>query len=297
MYDLDGKVLKIGEFLSGKQHGKWTQRIAKDEGHLFLQDRESEFPGPFVSKATFVDGQLHGTWTIEDRNGKDIVVWNFDHDVPSGQWTWWYSNGQKRLEANYKNGKLDGEVSEWSRDGKLAAKNTYVDGRHLASTVGWYSLLQKHYEGYYLRVVEMPEPTYDWWKGIVTTASATPTGEDLKHGTWIERYPSGAKKTEAHYDHGVAVGKFTWWYENGQNQAEVDYENGVMSGTRITWHLNGLKESQAEYRDGQLVDKWMHWDANGKLVEIRTLNKTPAAVAGSGRTTTGQTSSPGIQRH
>ena len=34
-YDVDGKVQKTGTFVNGKQHGMWTQTIAKDEGHLF----------------------------------------------------------------------------------------------------------------------------------------------------------------------------------------------------------------------------------------------------------------------
>ena len=239
------------------------------KGTSSLTDREGQFHGPFVSQATFNEGQLDGVWTIKDHNGQNIVEWNFDNGVRNGKWTWWYSNGQKRLEATYQNGKLDGEETEWGRDGKMIAKNIFVDGRHLTSTVGWYTLGQKHFEGYYLCVVKMPEATYDWWNGTVTTAATTPTGEDLQHGTWIEWYQSGNKKTEAHYDHGVAMGKFIWWYENGQKQAEVDYEAGVPSGVWITWHPNGLKESQAEYHNGQLVGQWMHWDANGKLIEVR----------------------------
>jgi antitoxin component YwqK of YwqJK toxin-antitoxin module len=277
-YDQNGKVQKTGEFLDGKQQGKWTQTLSKDDGHLFSADRDAEFLGPFTSEATFVDGQLHGTWNIKDRTGQKIVEWNFDHGVRDGKWNWCFSNGEKRLEATFKSGNLDGDVSEWSHDGKLVDKKTYIDGRHLARTVGWYTLGQKHFEGYYLRVVDMPEPAYDWWKGTVTTAATIPTGADLKHGVWTEWYRSGNKKTEAQYDHGVATGKFTWWYENGQKKAEVDYQSGVLGGTWLTWHANGLKESQAVYRDGELVDKWMHWDADGKLVELRDLSKVPAVA-------------------
>ena len=275
-YDIDGKVQRTGTFLNGKQHGSWTQSFAKDEGHLFVMDPEGEFRGPFASQATFNDGQLDGVWTIKDHNGQNIVEWTFDNGTRNGKWTWWYSNGQKRLEATYQNGKLDGEEMEWSRNGKLIAKNTYIDGRHLTATVGWYTLGQKHFEGYYLSVVKMPEATYDWWDGTVTTAATTPTGEDLQHGVWIEWYQSGNKKTEAHYDHGVATGKFVWWYENGQKQAEVDYQAGVPSGIWMTWHPNGLKESQAEYHNGQQIGQWMHWDANGKLIEVRGTNNDNA---------------------
>ena len=273
-YGPDGTVQKTGVFQNGKQQGKWTQSFAKDEGHLFTADHETEFQGPFTSEATFVEGQLDGTWTIKDRNGQNIVEWNFDHGARNGKWSWWYPNSDKRLEATYKNGNLDGEVLEWNQGGQLGSKTTYVDGKRLDKVTGWYALGQKHFEGFYLRVVHMPEPSYDWWKGSITTASAAPTGEDQKQGTWTEWYRSGNKKAEAQYDHNVAVGKFVWWYENGQKQAEVEYQAGVYSGTFITWHPNGLKESQAEYRNGELVDKWMHWDADGKLVEMRDPSKS-----------------------
>jgi len=291
-YALDGSVQKTGVFQDGKLQGKWTQSFAKDDGHLFSADHESEFVGPFTSEATFVDGQLDGTWTIKDRNGQQIVEWNFQQGVRDGKWSWSYPKGEKRLEATFKGGKLDGEVLEWDQDGQSTNKTNYVDGRQLVKTVEWYTLGQKHFEGCYLRVPKMSEPTYDWWKGTITTVAAAPAGEDQKHGAWIEWYRSGNKKTEAQYEHNVAVGKFTWWYENGQKQAEVEYQMGVLNGTWTTWHTNGLKESQAAYRNGELVDKWMHWDADGKLVEMRDPSKAVPENAKDNRPTTTQAATP-----
>ena len=268
-YDTNGKIQKTGQFLNGKQQGLWTQTFAKDDGHLFSADQDAEFIGPFTSEATFVDGQLQGTWTIKNHDGRNIVEWNFDHGVRDGKWTWWYPNGQQRLEATYKNNKLDGEVTEWSPDGKQIAKSTYIDGKRLVRMVGWYTLGQKRFEGCCLRTADIPDAAYDWWNGNVTISGSIPTTPDLKHGTWIEWYPNGKKKLEAQYDHNVAVGKFTWWYQNGQKQAEVEYAAGVLDGLWITWHPNGLKESQAQHRNGELVNKWLHWNADGKLIEVR----------------------------
>ena len=119
-----------------------------------------------------------------------------------------------------------GVQREWNRDSRPIAKNIFVDGRQLVTATGWYTLGQKHYEGYYLRVVKMPEATYDWWNGTVAMSSNMHGDQDLQHGTWIEWYQNGNKKTEAHYDRGMEMGRFIWWYENGQKQAEVDYEGG-----------------------------------------------------------------------
>jgi hypothetical protein len=98
----------------------------------------------------------------------------------------------------------------------------------------------------------------------------------------IVRSPAGvassatASEWHAQYDHGIAIGRFTWWYENGQKQAEVDYCAGALGGTWVTWHSNGRKESQAEFRDRELVDQWMHWNADGKLAETRHFHQPMA---------------------
>ena len=70
LYSPNGEVIKSGEFLNGKQHGKWTQQLAKDEGHLFSASQDKQWTGPFTSEATFQDGRLHGTWTIKDSRGQ-----------------------------------------------------------------------------------------------------------------------------------------------------------------------------------------------------------------------------------
>jgi len=269
MYGLDGSVLKTGEFREGKQQGKWIQHFSEDKGYIISAEQQRDFAGPFVSEATFVDGKLHGTWTIKDRSGQNIIEWNFSHGDRNGKWTWWHSNGQKWLEATYKNGALNGQLLEWDRDGKLAAQFTYVDGRYLAKEVGWYALGHKHFEGEYLRVPTMPQPVYDWWTGTATGPDAAPTGEDQKHGVWTAWYRNGNKKSEGSYDHGVLTGKFTWWYENGQKQAEGEYLAGEESGTWTTWHPNGLRESQIVYLDGKPIGTWMRWDTEGKLVGMR----------------------------
>ncbi|HEV3418589.1 MAG TPA: hypothetical protein VG056_17330, partial [Pirellulales bacterium] len=84
VFDPDGQVIMAGEFLNGKQNGKWMQQFDKDEGHLFSPDAEGDFAGPFTSEATFMDGRLHGAWTIKDAGGQAIVQWSFDNGARNG---------------------------------------------------------------------------------------------------------------------------------------------------------------------------------------------------------------------
>ena len=286
VYAPSGEVIKSGEFLNGKKQGKWTQLLARDDGHLFSASQDKQWSGPFTSEVTFQDNRLHGTWTIKDSHGQTVIQWCFDNGTRSGTWTWWNCNSQKHLEATYVNGALNGAVLEWDHDGKIVSQNTYIDGKCVVKTVGWYTLGQKRYEGTYLRASDMPEATYDWWNSRILTLTAPAASTDLQQGLWTEWYPSGSKKTEAQYDRGVAVGKITWWYENGQQQAEGEFEAGKRSGTWITWHANGLKESLVEYKAGKRATKMLTWSSEGSLLESRQGQQAIASRLGQGTSAT-----------
>jgi antitoxin component YwqK of YwqJK toxin-antitoxin module len=278
MYSADGKVLKKGQFRNGKMHGRWVQYFDRDEGNLFSA-ADNQFTGPFVSEATFEDGQLHGAWSIKTIAGRQIAQWSFDRGACSGKWTWWHSNGEKRREITYSSGTPDGEILEWGRDGKPCARASYLNGKHLTKTVEWYAPGQKHYEGYYLRNEATSEPSLDWWTGTAAATPAIELGPPQKHGLWTAWYPNGNKQVEGTYDRDAPQGKFTWWYESGEKQAEGEYRAGTKHGTWTTWHPSGMKESAAQYQEGALVGKWMLWKADGKLVETRDFREQgePAA--------------------
>jgi len=298
-YDPDGNVLKKGEFQNGKQHGRWVQHFAEDEGHLISGQQRAEFVGPFVSEAAFMDGKLEGIWSIQDRDGKNITEWSYDNGVRNGKCTWFHSNGQIWLEATYRDGAIDGELLEWNRDGKLVAQSTFIGGRYLAKEVGWYALGHKHFEGSYLRASNVPEPAYDWWTGTATAAPATQTVEDQKHGVWSSWYRNGNKQVQGKFDHGVPIDKFTWWYENGQKQATGEYQGGKQCATWITWHPNGLKESQVTYIDGKRFGTYMEWAADGKLAKMRDYDEAGRShdVSMDGTKTGQRTSSATRSRH
>jgi antitoxin component YwqK of YwqJK toxin-antitoxin module len=253
----------------GKQCGEWMQVFEAGQGNLFSGELDEEFSGPFVSKAIFVDGQLHGTWTIVSGTGDKIIEWSFLRGLRHGVATWWYPNGVKRHVLTYEYGEPVGESEQFSPDGELIGTTRYIDGRPLVKKEDYYSGTQKQYEGTVLAAQELGQPEFDWWNNTAKPASDPVKVPELKHGMWTEWYPNGRKKAEGGYDQGLPHGKFVWWYENGQRQAAGGYENGLRSGTWVTWHPNGMKESIGEYSSGELTGKWMRWEASGRLVEMR----------------------------
>ena len=268
MYDRHGNQIVTGQYHLGKQHGTWVRHFVSGQGQLFSGELDKSFQGPFISEATFVDGKLHGTWTIASAGTKfKVIEWCFEKGVRHGKATWWYPNGEKRREVDYRDGLPDGDVLEWAPDKRLVRKETFIDSRQLAKRVEWHARDRKKYEGTYL-LARQPVQTFDWAGNTASTVPAEEAGVDQKHGLWIAWYANGQKMLEGNYRKDVPVGKFTWWYETGQKQAEGQYLAGVQEGTWITWHPNGMKQSKAVYKAGDLAGEFMRWEPSGRLKDL-----------------------------
>jgi antitoxin component YwqK of YwqJK toxin-antitoxin module len=268
-YDVQGNVTRAGQYRDGKQHGRWMWRFEAGEGGLFSGECENQYSGPFVSEATFADGQLHGTWTIVSvKTRQKIIEWEFEQGQRHGRATWWYPNGQRCREMTFKKGLPEGDYVRWSPDGRVLTRSAFIEGRELLKQAEWYSSGQKRAEGPML-LPRGPNFEFDWWNGTVQTTPPATDQPAAKHGLWVEWHPGGQKEAEGHFEHDRPVGKFVWWYENGQRKAEGHYTAGAKDGDWTYWHANGMKESQVAYRAGEPMGRWLRWQTDGKLTEIR----------------------------
>jgi len=189
-----GTITRAGEYRNGRQHGLWTRYFEAGQGDLFSGELNSQFQGPFVSEATFVDGKLDGAWTITGRDGRKIIEWHFENGTRHGKSSWWYPSGEKRLVVTYNNGVLDGDFLEWGPDGQMLGTTTFTDGRALVKEVKWYAPGKKSYEGHFLTSFDLSVPVYDWWNGTIEAVSLSQDAPDQKHGVWTSWYPNGQTK-------------------------------------------------------------------------------------------------------
>src|SRR4051812_4430041 len=114
MWDERGQLVAQGQYQHGKRVGTWVRWYrSATEADLLGKSPYQQFIGPFISQATFVDGQLHGTWTIYDSKMHKISQWRFAEGKREGVSTSWHATGKKMREATYHNGDLDGRVTEW----------------------------------------------------------------------------------------------------------------------------------------------------------------------------------------
>jgi len=128
-YDGEGNLIKTGEYRMGTQEGRWIQYFKAGKGSLFSGKLSSQFPGPFISEAEFVNGQIHGTWTITSKTGHKVIEWQFNRGMRHGRACWWHPNGKPRQEGRFENGVPVGLMHEWDPNSNLIRSVTYLDGR------------------------------------------------------------------------------------------------------------------------------------------------------------------------
>jgi len=265
MWDQQGKVVLEGQYQHDKREGTWNRWYRPAEVELLNTQPYRQFQGPYLSQATFKNGQLNGRWTIYDSKQAKISEWEFRDGVRHGTSTWWYPTGRKMREVVYNNGEADGERLEWAPDGNLAVREVFEQGRKVDKKVESYPGGQKKSEGVYLFAkLALIHP--DEWD-TATMARHELQGKDERHGSWTAWYPTGQIRQQGQYKHDAPVGSFTWWYTNGQVSLQAEYVDGKQQGAWTWWHENGQKAIHGEYTHGDPSGQWIWWKESGKVAQ------------------------------
>lgn len=267
MWDEQGQVVASGTFRRGLRHGKWTRHYKGGDAELISGPAAAAFQAPFVSEATFLDGQLHGTWTIYDAQERTVLCWNFDHGVREGKCTWYFGDGQKWRELDYRNGELDGLLVEWNVTGDVVAEESYVQGRRSGLKTEYYAPGSKRVEANFLFAKDIIQTNDDWWAGSSRSTLVKKQGKDERHGLWTTYYRNGQKALEGQYKNDVPTGTFTWWHPNGQKAIEGPYTAGKQSGQWAWWYPNGQRHIRGFYDRGQQAGQWSWWTDEGTFAE------------------------------
>ncbi|MCC9607153.1 hypothetical protein LOC68_14265 [Blastopirellula sp. JC732] len=277
--DESGTMLAEGQYVQNKRDGVWSRWYRGGESNIFRTAPFNQFKPPFVSTASFKEGELHGVWGIHDANQRIIMEVSFVDGERHGPANFYNVDGTKLQEANYVNGLLDGEVLEYARGAKQPSRSMYIKGRKLAAKVDQEKGGRKKSEGVYLHAPQIAKSQDSWWDAQL--AVYEPQGKDERHGKWITYYSNGQIQVEGEYEFDVPVGRFIWWYPNGQKAIQGSYVSGKEDGRWLWWHENGLKKTDGAFKDGVQVGHWMSWNPDGRVASSQDY---PGAAADEGIT-------------
>ena len=266
-FDPQGRVIAEGEYQMGKRHGAWTQWTAS-----FSNDT-SEFTPPFLSRAPFVEGQLHGTWTVVDSLQRKVGSWDFQRGQLHGKAQRWYATGQPQEEQAFRAGQFDGEFMYWLPNGTVIRKEFFRAGKQLIPVVDWYDNQQKKAEGWLQTPPQSVHVEIDWKQGILEILREGNPGQEVRVGEWSEWHPNGTLSFRGEYALGQPTGEHTWWHENGQKMVVGHYRDGLQERLWTRWYANGQKQREGIYVAGTQRGTWRTWAEDGQLVSAEPMDR------------------------
>lgn len=264
-YDATGAKLVTGQYKHGKPHGMWTRWHRGHETALLQELPYNQFKPPFVSQATFRDGDLDGAWAIYDASQQKISEINFARGRRNGPAVWWYPNGGKMRELGFVDNDLEGEATFYRSNGQVARRERYERGRKVEKVTQKYPEGGIESEGLYRFPKIQMVSNDNWWQ--MELASFEIQGEGMKEGEWTVYFPNGQKRLVGVFQNDLPVGRFTWWHETGQRALAGQYDqDGAKRGEWTWWHPNGMRMSHGSFRLDSPRGMWASWDNEGNLL-------------------------------
>jgi antitoxin component YwqK of YwqJK toxin-antitoxin module len=136
-----------GDYVDGKQDGKWTYwfsngRVCKEEQHRNgkLDGRWTQYreDGTKEREVGYVAGQREGQWTYYDPTGaRPLRVESYKNNMPDGLTVYYDESGAKLRDARFKEGKLHGVQTRYFPSGGKKYENTYVEGKREGTETEW----------------------------------------------------------------------------------------------------------------------------------------------------------------
>lgn len=263
-FDLSGTLVRSGNYSLGNLDGAWSQVISPEVVQSLSPKLDPGFRAPFKSEATFVDGKLHGDWTVTDSKGNPVFLWQFNMGTRENFSSWFDTRHTVILEIAYADGIPHGQSTEVV-PGQREPKSVVFDrGRIVQTNTNWYEKGKKRSEEMYLAPAAKRIVSHDWWSSNVVSESL-PSGEAIRHGSYTAWYANGQKGFEGNFVSGAPNGEFNWWYPNGQIQNKGSFDNGNCLGSWVWYHPNGMKMMEGTYENGVQMGQWSSWNQEGQL--------------------------------
>jgi len=185
-------------------------------------------------------GKKQGFWRKLDKNGKKIYEGRFDHDVPVGEFRYYYPGGElKAVSIMSDNGRRSKTISYY-RNGRKMAEGIFIDEKK--------DSLWKFYGEYDGALLS--EENYK---------------EGKKDGISISYYNTGVKAEQTNWENGVRNGPWETYYTDGKLKLKCTYKYDMKDGPIKTYHMSGKIWLSGQYVNGDADGTWTYLTENGQV--------------------------------
>ncbi len=273
-FDRSGKVLLTGQYRMGVRIGVWTKNVTDRNAPVLKVYPFSNGKLPIKSTVEFVDGKMHGSWSIEDADNRVLSQIDFSHGVRSGKSVWLHPSGGVYRHCEYSNGHLDGPFIELDIKGKTVREIAFVSGKRTSSDVEYFKNRTKKAEySVWITMISQSQDDFD----SLTFYEPQASKETVRHGEFTVYHANGKPQMRGNYERGELSGPSESWYADGQRESLGEYSNGSQTGKWTWWHANGMRKAEAVFRDGQVDGEMLTWDETGNKTNKTQLAKHPVS--------------------
>ena len=286
-----GKLVREGSFIDGKEHG--TFRVYDKYGKVVLL--ENYQLGKLVDKANFTslyiqtkyhdNGKLHiqgplkdglktGTHAIYDTLGNYLYSEVYRNDTLTSKgkmnslgeydslWLYYYSNGLLKGSGEYVKGNKQGKWKFYYPNGKLIQEGNYREDLPHGNWTWYYANGQlKAEEIYYRGKLQGDQYEYDSLGKILTKGQYI---DDVKDGEWF--YDVGDHKEIGRYLMGRREGEWIYYYDDKTIVFKGKFKDDLPVGKHKEWYGNGkLKEIRRYKSNGKPHGRWIKYTNDGKI--------------------------------
>ena len=185
-------------------------------------------------------GRKLGFWRKLDKNGNKVYEGSFDHDVPVGEFRYFYPGGElKALSVMSENGRRSRTTSYYA-NGRIMAEGTFIDEKK--------DSLWKFYGEY---------------DGALVSEEYYRNGK--KDGKSISYYAGDGKAEQTTWVEGVRNGPWETYYTDGKLKLKCNFKEDRKDGPIKAWHMSGKIWLTGQYVNGEPDGTWTYITEDGQV--------------------------------
>jgi len=211
------------------------------------------------------EGKKHGYWTKHGDNGSTLYEGYFNHDVPVGEFKFYYTGGRIKALVKHKGDGVHSNTTIYHKNGYIMATGGYIgevkDGLWIYYDVDGIKVSEEFWQ---------EKKKNGKWKSFYhngSVAEETIWIDNQKQGTWIQYFTDGTIKLAATYLNNLKEGIFNLYYPNQQLTLSGKYLKGKRDGEWKHFMEDGQLQKQQIFSNGILVSEVIYIELEEESAE------------------------------
>ena len=294
-YSIEGELVQVKKYIYGdlvfeELYGKDTKILATINYEDLEGEKVIEIPhsnGKTHKKLTYVNGQLHGPYTVYNYYGDMVVKGAYINGKAAKKWEWYYKDGKLHVSINYLGGSRHGSGSRYYKTGKLKEQKEYNLGNLMSlisyaedgeTIIGQRTLFEEggHGKRYdyskngklgLIRVYELGKLIgYSYHDKNGVELPMIPIEKET--AKIVSYFDNGKKARSIEYVNGVLENEDKEYYYSGKLFYEKHFKLGSYDGISIEYYENGKVKKEVGYNTDDYSGPRKQFYSNGQLKEL-----------------------------